>query len=464
MLSPKVDAYLRKIRRRCNVALVSRALGKTALWVLLFAGTFILFAKILGLPSTYYAVPLTAIAAIALAVAFFLARKSFFTTGDVLPEADNRFGLGGLLMTVAETRDETWTKEVGRRTAGRQPAPPRLRLGAHVARSLLCGAFMAATLFVPLRQPPHETAVSSAAAMTLKDVEEKVASLKQAKVIDSDAEQELEEQIEKLKEEISRGASAATWEAMNTLDEQIRQHATEVAEAAKWARSAVASVNSALAAGRSKTRPELGDDDPLAEQENKIREKCSGAGEGLTMSKKELAAALSRMRQLGATENLPESLKQCLGAHGVALPKDAQELQRFAKELEAYLLEKGKACNAMAGCCGVGGAEEKEDALPDLPGRGGITRGRGDAPMIFGDESDEAGASFTPQELPSTVVLNEDGMIVTEETAHRPDVKAEAGVTGPARKFGPTVGSPVWKRDLAPRHRKVIRTYFGEEE
>ena len=95
------------------------------------------------------------------------------------------------------------------------------------------------------------------------------------------------------------------------------------------------------------------------------------------------------------------------------------------------------------------------------PGRGGVTRGRGDAAITFGDESDVSGLKFKEVALPpGTLDDPENRVLKITSRAPRVDPAARAP-RGTARDQGPTAGGASWNRRLRPRHRGVVRKYFG---
>ncbi len=90
-----------------------------------------------------------------------------------------------------------------------------------------------------------------------------------------------------------------------------------------------------------------------------------------------------------------------------------------------------------------------------------MTRGRGDAEMTFGDESDRQGAKFKEVALPPGA-LDDPANQLLKITGRDP--KADPAASAPrsaARKQGPAAGRTSWNRRLRPRHRGVVQKYFG---
>jgi hypothetical protein len=93
------------------------------------------------------------------------------------------------------------------------------------------------------------------------------------------------------------------------------------------------------------------------------------------------------------------------------------------------------------------------------PGRGGVSRGRGDAALGHTGDTKAAEGPFRPERLPPGVPI--------PEGALRIGVGRAAPQANPVREAGPGaagatgVGEAAWRRRLAPSVRSVVRDYFG---
>ena len=88
------------------------------------------------------------------------------------------------------------------------------------------------------------------------------------------------------------------------------------------------------------------------------------------------------------------------------------------------------------------------------PGRGGVNRGRGDADMTWGDESDKANTKFKEVVL-SKGTLDKPKDEVIGVTANTPDVDVA--------ESAPSAGKDTWNRKVRPRHRNAVRKYFDSK-
>lgn len=93
------------------------------------------------------------------------------------------------------------------------------------------------------------------------------------------------------------------------------------------------------------------------------------------------------------------------------------------------------------------------------PGRGGITRGRGDAFLALSGETEGDASALEAKKLPpgraSSTTWERLGV-----GRLAPDVDpVRAGNAGSAGDVGS--GEAAWRRRLAPRHRDVVRRFFS---
>jgi hypothetical protein len=97
-----------------------------------------------------------------------------------------------------------------------------------------------------------------------------------------------------------------------------------------------------------------------------------------------------------------------------------------------------------------------------VPGRGGVTRGRGDAELGLLGRTEPLTEEMTAKRLPPSARLSKEW---TSIGVRRGEPKADAvreEATGASGDEG--AGEAAWTRRLAPRHRAVVRRFFSEEE
>lgn len=133
----------------------------------------------------------------------------------------------------------------------------------------------------------------------------------------------------------------------------------------------------------------------------------------------------------------------------------------------------GGQCESLAGLSlqmemsGGGGAGELpgqaggSNQQNGTPGRGGISRGPGTAPLDFVGETDEQGAHLKARMLPRGEMDLENSSLVGLG-ASAPDVDALAeGSVGGGIGEGSGTGATVSEQDMLPRHRSAVESYFN---
>lgn len=101
--------------------------------------------------------------------------------------------------------------------------------------------------------------------------------------------------------------------------------------------------------------------------------------------------------------------------------------------------------------------------LGQQPGQGGITRGRGDAPLFYGDE-DDLGTNNIEK------VTNDDlsrasigDLLGVGETEHEEDKEAVGPQAGGAVVSQGRGGDAVWRESLVPEEQALLKRYFKTE-
>lgn len=98
----------------------------------------------------------------------------------------------------------------------------------------------------------------------------------------------------------------------------------------------------------------------------------------------------------------------------------------------------------------------------ETPGAGGISRGRGDAPLTFGEETPGETDRFEAKSLPDAQFRDPENSAVVGVGVAAPTVEpvAESGGLAETAASG---GRTAWKRRLAPHHRRAVQTYFTRD-
>ena len=98
-----------------------------------------------------------------------------------------------------------------------------------------------------------------------------------------------------------------------------------------------------------------------------------------------------------------------------------------------------------------------------MPGNGGISRGRADAELTWGDPTPGRTEEFEAKELPPASVLDTESTAIVGIGAGAPKVEPVAGGAGSVEVQAST-GRSAWKRRLAPHHREAVQEFFGGDK
>ncbi len=156
---------------------------------------------------------------------------------------------------------------------------------------------------------------------------------------------------------------------------------------------------------------------------------------------------------------------------GDALSKLSDEQMQ---QLREQLKKGAQACKeCQGGGAGLGEMSDSEMLLGILrseqeekrgqgegPGKGGISRGRGDAPMAFGDEKElKSGQLEGVTNLDLSRAAPGD-VIGSGETEHEIDEKKSGAVEAGAVSNNGQGGDAVWRESLLPEEKAVLKKYF----
>jgi len=455
-----------------------------ALFLFIF-GTLVLVVRLL-LPGLWPEVlwVLAGVAPIA-GLAWYWAKNRQQTQRETVAMLDKALAAGGLLMTLHERPDRDWSEELPKLERLWQRAIPAWyprRFASHVSLPIL---FAIAVCFVPLREAQSTPITGKDVAQTTtQQLDEIKQALAEQELLDEEEEKELTEEVAKLTEE-TQGTPLTheNWETVDALREKMLQKIAQADSQASKELSAVQQL--AESQGDPSSGNSLSESEQAALEEQaadaveqmikkaEAEEKAAEAGEDGEQGDSDSQSGSSKM-----SSSLKDKLRR-LGKNAKGgkpkLPSDPQERQELLDELKEELerrreeLEKlrsqCKKCNGQGegeGECESDGFNEERGPDGDgKPGRGGLSRGRGDASMRYGDESDDSKNKFKDAILPPSE-LGEPGEEIVDIQFTAPEVKPAANAPrGAARNVDQATGTQAWQRKLSPRHRSVVKEYFN---
>jgi hypothetical protein len=164
-------------------------------------------------------------------------------------------------------------------------------------------------------------------------------------------------------------------------------------------------------------------------------------------------------------QQMAEALKQALAKPGNSLSPEmkktigelaaatgagkmsAEELRRRAEELKKKLAQSP--CPNCGGSC-TGGQCQGLGTKPGMgPGRGGISRGRGDAELTFGDQQRADGARFQDEVL-ATTLSDANDLVDLGMTRIEPKPDPGRFAPGALRQFEANPGAQVTRTRISP--------------
>lgn len=438
-----VRPLLRRLGRRLAIGLFVDIWPTWAGASLLLAGTVALVCRMFfagaapRLPWLWLAPILAAIPVLV------VCGRRAYRPGEVAALADWLGGGHGTLLTTFETKDPAWAGSALLDTASRF-ALPRFQWRRALATLLPAIAFLAVALMLPQRIRT-EAANPALAQQIAADLRAAVVELKQQELVTPAEEQRLEEEIKRIQQGAEQRVDASAWEAADALREQVVAGLSEKQEAVKWAQESLARYAAAARAGG------------------------SGASSAEAQAA-ELTKALEKLAQSGLPGGASAELLK--GLKDGTLPADAAALRELTDALAAQLAATNGKFGDLAQLgkefgrfdpseFPVGSGESAPDGDGN-PGRGGVNRGRGDADLTWGQETQRFD-KFKSQALPPGAVRSPDDWAPAVVLPGAPQESPALSAQSAARQYAATAGQDAWRRSLAPRHLSAVKKYFGKK-
>jgi len=378
---------------------------------------------------------------------------------------DEKNKCGGLLMAAEETDLGAW----------RQQLPPvsSPALKGHGARSLslftVAVIFVAISLIVPQRYVNMATPRSLNISEDIEKLQEQIETLEEESIISEEVAREFEQNLEQLSDTSSAYDPVKTWEALDHLQQKIGKQAEEFA-ASTLSQTEDLAQTQTLAKGLFEDGADL-DSELLSEAMAELSTMVQSNALENELLKNGLSSECLAACKKGAlsAEQLNELLK--------ALKKNKANIsERLAKlwKVELVDLETLKLCKKL-GACNSKGLIAFLNENADRAGmcdavslycrsRGGVSRGRGDAPMTWTERSNEENVTFEEQVLPpaSLAALKESMMVGVSVGA--PSVEENLHSSGTDVLNSATAGSgEAFSHTILPRHKGTVERYFERE-
>jgi len=456
------DQTLRSFAGKLSLLLMfRRAVQWASAWFFVW-GVVVLSARIAGgAKGDWLLVGLAGFAPLALFAALFeWRRREAFTRVRAAYDGLNQ--CGGLVMAQETVDTSEW------QSALPKPAQPvvRWRNGRSLGLLLLSVVFVVVTLSLPERltalgKRPLEVG------KLVGELKAEVELLKEEKILDETKADELQKQLERLREDSSGLDPNKTWEALDHLKESNSELARQAAEEAITKMSSLSEAETLATALEQAAEAGMADDIATrAAQDLAGMLKAAKLEEGLLKGTLP-SDLLSELKSLSKEDM--EKLLDAIQANKGNLGRTVTNLANL-RMIDAKMLGL---CNSAGECPNPGGLAEflsqctngsmSFAELAQCYGRGGVDRGRGDAPMTWKEESDPEGAKFKEEALPPSTRLEDSHFVGVSRTA--PELTADSVETGNGALAGAKAGGgSANSRVVLPRHKQAVQRFFKRDE
>lgn len=368
-------------------------------------------------------------------VAWLISRRHYIGLEEGLVRLDDRLLLHNRLSS-AYHRIGPWPGEVTDLSAAAFPWRHRRA----ILPALLGLALVAAASYAPIKKSIPGEALAPVEPGAWEQIEDWLATLEEENLIDESVIKELESRVEELRDQpedewFSHSSLEATDTLAETLGRQLREMASEMAALDR---------NIAALKGFSAEMSEAGREQKLKEYAEALE---ALEGSGLAMNE----ALMKQLQDLDPSSLGQETLS---GLSGEQL-----------KSLQEQLKKGSGALGSLEGLPSMGDDPSLQQGRGQgegtTPGQGGLERGRGDAPLFFGDTEDNLDTkkieSIKNEDL-SRATVGE--MLGLGETERELDQSATGSQAGGAVSSTGQGGDAVSRERLRPDEAAVLKRYF----
>lgn len=450
--------------RRLTRALTYRYfLASSTVWVFVWGAAALVLRVAFGVPQRYLLTGMAGfLVALVLAVALAVRRRPPKEQLRAMLDCYNR--CGGLLMAARQVDLGSWTSSV----PGVTPLRPKWR-GSRVWHMFLAGCLFAA---VSLLLPHHYTLSTSPGQLEIGDLvdelESQIQVLAEENILEEKKAKDMTGDLARIWAESSAEDPVKSLEAMDHVAKAISDAAAKAAQEAlskteelSRMRSLAEALDAQAKAGDkdklTQAMKELGtmvDKADLARMfpnclNGKLLDACSQSC--LTPEQLKALAKSLRMCEKGLMDKMGKLCEARL-IDPKALQKCSQAQKDANAALAAFLAEnEGTALAACLACM--------------RPGRGGIDRGRGDAPLTWTDASDESGTAFKEKMLSPASLASLKKSRLVGVSASAPEEAKTAGASASGALAGAAAGGgSAHTHQVLPKHRGTVSRYFQRKE
>lgn len=432
-MSPATAEYLRLVRplaRRVNAAAFMTTLLPAVIATLAATAAVMVVLKI-ALPAyAPYALYLLAALPAAALLAYHQcrARGLFFHPRELTVVVDQRLQQDGLLCAVCEDQDlQPGPNYLAALASELRGALPAFEPAYYLKRIAPALAALAVALAIPPAEPPARQSSEALLQSMVTPLADRLTE--SAELLTEEQREEFEAQIEQLQAQ-EEAAAREQWEAVNAIEQRLADAIEQQQAAVEQLVNSMSSLSALMSTG-------AGDLASLALD--------AESAELFSQLADELAKAAGNAKlplDPDQRRKLADMMAQCKSGQcdGSNL---SESLKKLAESLEGKC--KGGACS--------GEGEEY--------GSGGVNRGRGDAPLIFGEES-ALGDKLDQQALDLEISAPQDlvdlGIVPLEPTLDEGPARS-----GTVRTYEAGTGSRTSRAQITPSQRATVQRYFRND-
>lgn len=364
---------------------------------------------------------------------------------------------------------------------------PRLKWRSSRAWGLmaLSVTFAAICLFLPIKYVSVNAGRSMDVGKEAETIAAQIEMLKEEQIITEAKAEELKGKLDQLADEAAGEDPAKTWEALDHLANSVEKAAKDAAANAATKQEQLEKAE-ALAEGvmagsdqmdaqlmteamqtlSTMMQGAMKDNEALAgqlspETQEAIKngslnsDQLKEVANALGQSRQKLNQQLSKLSQTGMNRgNInPNSLKG--GAS--ASKRDNSGLSKFLKENA----QKMSVADAVGQWCeGNGNGKDCPPGQNCPGGKGGVSRGRGDAAMTWTEGSDESNAKFKEKALPPGAVAGLQDSQLVGLSASAPEVQKGNLSAHGALNGSAAGGGSAYTQTVLPKHKGAVKKYF----
>ena len=428
-----LEKTARKLRRRLWFARFRRDFLRLLAVVFFICGAVVLGMRLLASPKLPWKFLFTITGGgflVAFIVAQLTSRRRLPDWRRLLTWMDASQHGGGLFVTAMEMDLGEWRPATP--TADELPENPPWK--PMIAPLFLSMAFLIGAQAIPISEKimpkEHHLDVSDKVA----ELEEKVEFLEESSLLPEKTVEELKESLEDLSSQNDAKDPGKTYELLDAVAKRLEYAAGMAYEDLENEATAKETLSTMLQEILDKHAEES---KSLAE----LAELC----DQLSLSPEDIAKLMKEMPN--QPQLSPEEIKKLI--------EKLKEQGKTARQLQGKLSEKGL-CNGQGK---EGGEKEAMLMQMGMPGSGGISRGRGDAPLDMSGKTEDFTGTYKEEKLDA--LMNPNDSLLLNTQAIKPDVKAsdmEASKTGSLQGGDTQVRQN--RSRIHPQHRTAIKEYF----